>query len=79
MSSVHHLRQGIIVAAIGSLLSGCFGYDPTGPEPEAKKTPIQPAWSNADVDQVVEVTYETIPASFQVDNAKLPAACNKGF
>ena len=55
------------------VLVGC--YSPDGPIPEAKKTSIAPDWSNADVDALVEVTYEAAPALHHIDHLDLPLQC----
>lgn len=61
-------------------LSGC--YDPAGPIPEQKKPGVEPQWSDADVDQVVSVTYEAV-APLQPDvfsttlDSEVPDACRE--
>ncbi|MGB3621560.1 MAG: hypothetical protein WBA20_09465 [Ketobacter sp.] len=67
-------RWGLLVC-VGLLLGGCFGYDPTGPVPEAKKSQMTPLWSDADVDRVVSVSYESAAPIHQIDDASLPEQC----
>lgn len=64
----------LLVVSLMVPVAGC--YDPTGPIPEAKKPPVAPLWSDADVDAVVQVTYEAVPARFVVTHPDLPAGCN---
>ena len=56
-------------------LAGC--YDPNGPVPEAKKAGVAPDWTDADVDAVVQETYESVPAIDVINGPGLPAGCNQ--
>lgn len=59
---------------LSATLAGC--YDPTGPIPEQRKPGVAPLWTDADVEAVVQVTYESVPATFVIDHPALPAGCN---
>ncbi len=63
------------LAGSALLLSGCFGYDGSGPIPEEKHGPVAPMWTDADVDAVVDIHYETLPALLPVTGENIPAAC----
>lgn len=60
--------------ALSTSLVGC--YDPSGPIPEAKKVGVDPLWTDQEVDAVVQVTYESVPAIYIVSDPTLPAGCN---
>lgn len=66
------LAAGIVI--LTTMLTGC--YDPTGPIPEARKPGVAPLWTDTDVAAVVQVTYESVPATFVIDHPALPAGCN---
>ena len=58
-------------------LAGCGGdYDPSGPVPESKHPPAALLWSDADVDTLVAVRYERIPALMPLNDERLSAACS---
>lgn len=65
--------SAILFMAASVLLGGC--YSPEGPIPEAKHDKLQPLWSDSDVDAVVSVTYESVPAIHQIDDPMLPEQC----
>lgn len=68
------LRLPLTAVMAAAVLSGC--YDPTGPIPEDRKPGVAPLWTDADVAAVVQQTYESIPATFVIDDPLLPAGCN---
>ena len=65
--------SAILFMAASVLLGGC--YSPEGPIPEAKHDKLQPLWSDSEVDAVVSVTYESVPAIHQIDDPMLPEQC----
>src|SRR3990167_5708897 len=68
------LRLPLTAVMAAAVLSGC--YDPTGPIPEDRKPGVAPQWTDAEVAAVVQQTYESIPATFVIDDPQLPAGCN---
>lgn len=72
MKGLLFLRLGLLSGAC--LLTAC--YDPTGPIPEARKPGSPPLWTDVEVDALVQVTYESVPATFIIDHPQLPAGCN---
>ena len=60
--------------ALTASMSGC--YDPSGPVPEERKVGVEPQWGDADVDAVVQVSYESVPATFVINHPQLPPGCN---
>ncbi|HVL01298.1 MAG TPA: hypothetical protein VM553_15880 [Dongiaceae bacterium] len=68
------LRLPMTAALAAAALSGC--YDPSGPIPEERKSGTAPQWTDADVAEVVQVTYESVPATFVIQHPQLPAGCN---
>lgn len=67
------LRRYFVVGLTMAALAGC--YSPEGPIPEAKKDGIAPQWTDADVDALVVVTYESAPAIHQIDHPAMPEQC----
>lgn len=66
----------ITAAAIG--LGGC--YTPAGNTPEPLKPKETKLWTDAQVDEIAEITYVKIDASERVSAADVPEECNKiGF
>ena len=66
-------KRWLLCTSLTLLLSAC--YSPDGPIPEAKKEKAQPLWSNEQVDELVSVTYESVPAIHQIDDPLLPEQC----
>ena len=62
-----------IFFCLSLMLSGC--YSPDGPIPEAKKEKLQPLWTDQQVDALVSVTYESVPAIHRIDDPLLPEQC----
>lgn len=63
----------VLLCVMSGVLGGC--YSPDGPIPEAKHDKVQPLWSDADVDAVVSITYESVPAIHQIDHPLMPEQC----
>ena len=68
-----HITRNLITGLALLSLAGC--YNPDGPIPEAKKEGVAPQWTDADVDAVVSVTYESAPAIHQIDHPAMPEQC----
>lgn len=72
------VRVRVLAYALLLALAGCGGdYDPSGPVPESKHPPAALLWSDADVDTLVAVRYERIPALMPLNDERLSAACNE--
>lgn len=63
-----------LAVLLSLVMAGC--YDPTGPQPENKKAGVDPQWTDDDVAAVVDVSYQSIPATFVMDHPDLPEGCN---
>lgn len=71
-------KTTVLVAAAAVGLGGC--YMPSGHTPEALKPSETKLWTDADVDEIAEITYVKIDASERVAAAGAPDECNRiGF
>lgn len=67
--------KAVTITLFGVLLGACGG-DNQDPVPEIKKAGVAPLWTDEDVAQIVEVSYLSVPAIYQIQAADVPAECH---